>query len=86
MYEVFDSFLKVETWHTTHPMDDKRFNLALNQVVRKAGFDADEMAGYFRSKLGIGADDEAHTFDEAIRRRQRQADAIHSFLHDNGEA
>ncbi len=86
MYEVFDSFLKVETWHTTHPLDDKRFNLSLNQVVRNSGFDPDEMAEYFRSQLGIGSDDENHPFNEAIRRRQHQADAVHSFLHDTGEA
>ncbi|PKQ11043.1 MAG: hypothetical protein CVT70_16390 [Alphaproteobacteria bacterium HGW-Alphaproteobacteria-1] len=86
MYEAFDSFLKVETWHTTHPMDDKRFNVALNQVVRNPDFDPEKMAEYFQSQFQVGPDDETHPFHEAIRRRQYQADAVRSFLHDIGEA
>jgi hypothetical protein len=86
MYEAFDSFLNVATWHTKHEYDDKRFNLALNKVVREAGFDPDEMAGYFRSHLGIGAENDPHPFHDAIQHRQQQAVAVQSFLRDIREA
>lgn len=28
---------QVETWHTNHPSDEKRFNQALNNVITKLG-------------------------------------------------
>ena len=28
MYEVFDNFIKVQTWHTRHPNDEQRFYIA----------------------------------------------------------
>ena len=34
MYEAFDSFLDVDTWHTGHAYDLERFNVALAKVVK----------------------------------------------------
>lgn len=49
MYEVFDNFCKVPTWDTAHPLDDKRFKAALNEVVGRAGFSPREMGRYIQS-------------------------------------
>ncbi len=46
MYQVFDNFLKVDTWHTAHPADEKRFFVALSGVVGDDAFNPDEMQGY----------------------------------------
>lgn len=81
MYEVFNKFLRVATWHTTHPKDDERFHLALNEVVRLKSFDPSHMADYFRSYLGTQADH----FHEAIDMRHLQAEHIRLFLFDIGE-
>lgn len=33
----FDSWVRVDTWDTGHPLDEKRFNLALKSCVEKCG-------------------------------------------------
>ena len=53
MYAVFDSFLAADTWHTTHPLDGRRFFLALDKVVRNENFNADKMAAYIYDKTGV---------------------------------
>lgn len=78
MYTAFDKFLRVETWHTTHPLDDERFHHALNEVVRHRDFVPSAMADYFRDYLG----DKAARFENEIDRREIQAETIHSFLYD----
>ena len=75
MYEAFDSFLKVGTWHTTHPKDDERFYLALREVVLQRDFSPEKMREYFQEKVGLG-DDESHPTMEAITRRYHQAETI----------
>ncbi len=47
-YSVFDTFCKVPTWHTSHPMDQKRFHSALKQVVRESSFSPEMMGDYIR--------------------------------------
>lgn len=81
MYRAFDKFLRVDTWHTTHPLDDERFHQALNEVVRLKGFHPSDMADYFRSYLGA----KASHFEDAIDMRHSQADHIRSFLYDIGD-
>jgi hypothetical protein len=51
MYEAFDSFIRVGTWHTRQPSDEVRFHLALGKVVWSDDFDPDRMANYLRDKL-----------------------------------
>jgi len=79
MYQVFDKFLAVETWHTTHPLDSERFYRALDQVVREENFNADTMARYMREKIGVSSDDESY-FAAAIRRYSRDAWAVRDYL------
>ncbi len=51
MYDVFDSFISIDTWHTDHPNDEQRFYLALNKVVRNPGFNADDLCAWLKSKV-----------------------------------
>ena len=53
MYEAFDSFIRVGTWHTRHPPDEQRFHVALGEVEWSADFDPDQMANYLREKLNL---------------------------------
>lgn len=46
MYEVFDSFCKVPTWDTSHPLDKRRFQNALSEVVHLQDFCPEEMCSY----------------------------------------
>ena len=43
MYGVFDKFLNTDTWDQLHPSDERRFYLALSEVVRHPDFNADAM-------------------------------------------
>lgn len=49
MYEVFDSFCKIPTWDTSHPLDVERFRTALSEVVCLPGFSPEAMGAYIRA-------------------------------------
>jgi hypothetical protein len=55
MYDSFEPFIRVSTWHTFHPKDEEHFYLALNKVVRRLNFDPSAMGDYFRDYLGANA-------------------------------
>ena len=80
MYEVFNSFLQVDTWHTRHPTDNRRFFIALQPVVSDPNFNPDEMGRYMRDKLGINPDDREHPFNISIDRYTSDAWAIRGYL------
>ena len=46
MYEAFDRFLYVPTWHTGHPADEERFLRALRRVVHQPDFDPEGLRAY----------------------------------------
>lgn len=50
MYEAFDAFLRVPTWHTRHASDEEQFFLALETVVNNRRFNADALGGYIDQK------------------------------------
>jgi hypothetical protein len=50
MYEAFDDFLRVPTWHTTHSMDKRRFFCALRTVVGIPTFNPDLFGEYMDRK------------------------------------
>lgn len=50
MYEAFDSFLRIQTWYTTHEADQQRFFCALRSVVNNEGFAPDELGRYMDRK------------------------------------
>ena len=81
MYEAFDSYLNIETWHTAHPLDNERFYRCLAKVVRDPNFNPDEMGEYMRDQKGLDRDNAHHEdFNEVIDRRVSQAWAIKYFL------
>lgn len=49
MYEVFDSFCKIPTWNTSHPLDVDRFRAALAEVVHEPDFSPEAMGDYIRA-------------------------------------
>jgi hypothetical protein len=85
MYQVFDGFIGVDTWHTCHPLDESRFFLALNQVVRDPNFSPDAMGDYFRSKLSRTYDRDTNPFESAVVHYVSAAWAVRDFLAAIGE-
>jgi hypothetical protein len=83
MYEVFDSFLQMDTWHTRHPSDERRFFIALRNVVSDPSFSPDEMGSYMRSKLGINPDDRENAFSVSIDQYTSNAWAIRDYISAN---
>lgn len=83
MYEAFDAFLAVDTWHTGHPSDGERFYKVLHEVVQKPGFNPDQMGQHMREKLGVPIDDEDHPFNSAIDRYVAAAWAVKEYLQAN---
>lgn len=79
MYDVFDRFLNVGTWHTCHSLDERRFMQALHHVVRDPDFSADEMASYIRQKLG----DSAQNYEDAIKHYTSAAWGVRDYLEAN---
>jgi hypothetical protein len=81
MYNVFDSYLGVETWHTGHDYDSQRFHISLNRVVRDAAFNADSMGEYMRAQKCVSRDNPDHAaFNSAIDKRVADAWAVSDFI------
>jgi hypothetical protein len=80
MYEAFDSFIGMHTWHTNHPLDEQRFYKALNNVVWLDEFSPERMASYMRTKLKIPSDDHESHFAKCIDQLCHDAWAIRDFL------
>jgi hypothetical protein len=51
MYQNFDSFLNVETWHTCHTNDEERFFKALHKVVNLEDFSPEKLRNYIEEKV-----------------------------------
>jgi hypothetical protein len=80
MYEVFDFFMGIDTWHTRHDYDLQRFYEALDKVVWSDAFNADSMADYMRSKINVPNDDHVSHFAQQIERCRDDAWAVREFL------
>jgi hypothetical protein len=79
VYQVFDKFLAMETWHTAHDLDGERFYRALGEVVRDKDFSPDQMAAYMSQKIGVSRGDDNYRAD-AIERYTSAAWAVRDFL------
>jgi hypothetical protein len=77
-YAVFEPFLDVETWHSSHPMDDRRFFLALYAVVKRAEFSPQAMGDYFRQRKGEHSDE--HHLSRRIDDLVSKAWAVRDFI------
>ena len=80
MYEAFDSFIDMDTWHTRHSSDLQRFYKALDKVVHIDGFDPDKMAEYFRLKLNLSTDDYDSDFGRGVDLYTADAWAVKDFI------
>lgn len=80
MYEVFDSFLSKDTWHTRHDFDELRFFISLKKVVKNPDFDPDKMGEYMREKAGIPLDDDENVASLAILHYVAEAWAVKDYL------
>ena len=84
IYSAFDQFLLVDTWHTTHPLDSRRFYLALDKVVRDGNFNADVMGAYMYAKTGVSRETEGG-LGYSIERYKTAAWAVRGYLEAIGE-
>lgn len=85
MYEAMDSFLNTDTWHTNHDYDQERFYTALATIVRKDGFNADELRDYIRDKKNITTHDGSHPFERVIDDLATKAWAVYDYLKITGQ-
>lgn len=79
-------WLGVDTWHTSHPLDDARFHRALKSAFDSLGtsiaFDD------FREAMVLLAKEHHPNFqvsyrDELVEKFARRAEIVGSYLHDN---
>jgi hypothetical protein len=77
-YTVFDRFLRVDTWQSSHPLDDKRFFLCLHKVVEDPDFSAEAMGDYMRGAKGV--DSYEHYLAQRIRDLVGKAWAVRDYL------
>jgi hypothetical protein len=83
LYEAFDNFLEIDTWHTHHPTDEQRFFTALNKVVTNPKFNPDNLGQYIRGKKGVSRDDGENAFNVAIDNYVAAAWAVKDYLKAN---
>jgi hypothetical protein len=83
MYEAFDAFIGVDTWHTGHAFDEERFYMCLYNVIWEPGFDPDGMALYLRDFKNISNDDYESAFAKDVERLRSQAWVVYDFIKHN---
>ena len=80
MYQAFDKFLALDTWHTRSQFDEKIFFLALSSVVKDGKFNPEEMGSYMRQKTRPSSNVEDHPFEHAIAHYVAAAWAVKDYL------
>jgi hypothetical protein len=80
MYEVFDDFLSIDTWHTMHPSDENRFFKALDKIVRDPRFAPETMRDYFNNAKDLNQLPEDHVYRQAVDHYVSMACAVKSYL------
>jgi hypothetical protein len=90
MYEAFDDFLRVRTWHKRHPEDDERFFCALDRVVHQPQFNADSLGEYMDQKRQNGEAAQANLvaeyYEDARDHYVAAAWAVRGYLRVAGQA
>jgi hypothetical protein len=83
MYEAFDAFLRIPTWHTKHALDEERFYDAVAAVVERRDFHGDSLSEYMDGKRAGGEESLANLTDEAYESARDhyvdEAHAIHGY-------
>lgn len=80
MYNVMDSYLQVGTWYSLHPLDEKRFFVALNNIIDDPKFSAEDMGSYMYNYFNLNPNDDDNAFVKTIRRLISKATTIKDFL------
>ena len=80
MYEVFDSYLNRDTWHTNHDLDRQRFMQVLAGVVHDDEFNPDEMRKYMLEKKGVRPENRNDSFGLKIDQLTQDAWAVKDFF------
>ncbi len=83
--EALRQWMKIETWHTNHPLDDERFHRALQKAFSTLGtsIDGDQFA-----EVMFELADEYHPNwdqkykEEIVENFSLRAEHIASYLHD----
>jgi hypothetical protein len=83
LYETFDNFLNVDTWHTRHPFDEQRFFIELHKVIKDPQFNPDNLAEYIREKKNVSRDDRENLLNVAIDDYVAAAWAVKDYLKAN---
>ena len=81
MYEVFDDFLSMASWLTSHPLDEDRFYRALATIVTKPDFQPDDMGEYFSESLKAAGKRVGGKEQDAIERYVGMAETIQGYIH-----
>tara|TARA_R110001583_G_scaffold194938_1_gene367728 strand:- start:681 stop:974 length:294 start_codon:yes stop_codon:yes gene_type:complete len=86
--DCLEPWMRVDTWHTTHPMDEERFHKALHRCFQQAGQSIDfdsfkdamtDLAQRLHPKLG------SEYLESTIDRYAQNAETISSYLFDIGQ-
>ena len=83
-YTKLDRFMAVETWHTNHADDLKRFNSVLYELLKDDDFNPDEMREYMAQTLRIDRNDDEHPFSRELDRLTAAAWSVKEYLDHNG--
>lgn len=79
-------WMQVDTWHTTHPMDSKRFHQALNSVFSEFGasisYDDFKDAMVYLSETLPSGKLEKNYLKKTIERYASNAETIFGYLYD----
>lgn len=84
--EKLKPWMRVETWHTTHPMDTKRFHTALDSAFSAFGVsisydDFKDAMEYLSETLPSGKLEKGY-LEKAIERYASNAETISGYLYD----
>lgn len=82
---AIDTWVKVKTWHESHPSDLKRFHDAIHQIVKSGlhNFDIDDFEEILRYKVvKYHPQLDEDYIDMQIDHFVKKADIIIGYLHD----
>ncbi len=81
---AFGEFVKVKTWDTRSPDDEREFFLALDTIVRDRNFNPEQMAEFFRQTFETETTPDSESIDEAIEHYLDAAWAVKRYLESTG--
>ncbi|WP_100634609.1 hypothetical protein [Pseudomonas qingdaonensis] len=82
--ELLNPWLRVDTWHTEHILDDQRFHRALNQAYEELGLEihSGDVIMAIESALDKRSPELKKAYSEAIKRYAEKAQIIGWYVRD----